>query len=263
MGSELIVKNLYFKDILKDINFSLKESSINVLMGKNSSGKTLLLKSIFGLVEYNGLVSFNGTVQTNDNVEDFRRNVGIYLGLNTLENKTVFLNMIEPLNNLNYDINEAKKKVYEISKKLGIENLLYKEVNTLSHSQKKIVSFAQIIIHKPKVILIDGLFDSLDIYYKNKIVAHLKKLKKSNKSIILFTTNNSEDLCLADNLLIIKNGKIVVNDNIDNLIQDENLFSKNDIKLPFLVDLSYKLKAYDLIDRLIYDADEMVDEIWQ
>lgn len=263
MSGELRVENLSFKDILKGINFDLKEGTITALLGKNGSGKTFLFKSLIGLVDYKGTVNINGTVITKDNIDSMRKSFGVYLGLNNLENKNVFLNIIEPLQNLNYLEDKAKKKVYELSKKLGIENLLYKEIDTLSNSQKKVVSFAQSVIHEPKVILIDGLFNSLDIYYKDKIITYLKQITKSKKNIIIFTTNNSEDLNLVDNLIIIKNGKIIANGEVKQLLVDENLFVKNDIKIPFLIDLSHKLKAYDLIDRLIYNCDEMVDEIWQ
>ena len=225
--------------------------------------KTLLFKCIFGLEIAEGVISYNSKIITKDNIDKIIKKFGIYLGLNNLENKNVFQNIIEPLNNLNYDSEKSKNKIYEISKKLGIENLLYKDINSLSHSEKKIVSFVQSVIHEPKVILIDGLFDSLDINYKEKIVNYLMQIKKSKKCIIIFTTNNSDDLWLADNLIIIKNGKVSINDSFDKIIEEENLFSKNDIKLPFMIDLSYKLKSYELIDRLIYSADEMVDEIWQ
>lgn len=263
MNFKLNVENLKCKDVLKDINLNIQEGTINILMGNNGSGKTMLLKCIFGLIDYEGFIKYSNKILNNDDIDKSRKKLGIYLGINNLENKNVFLNIIEPLNNLNYDNTKSKNKVYEITKKLGIENLLYKEVNSLSHSEKKIVSFAQSIIHEPKIIMIDGLFDSIDIYYKNRVINYLNQLKKTKKCIIILTTNNSEDLWLADNLIIIKNGKILVNDSVYKLIEDENIFYKNDIKLPFIIDLSYKLKVYDLIDKLIYTPLEMVDEIWQ
>ena len=58
-------------------------------------------------------------------------------------------------------------------------------------------------------------------------------------------------------------GKITENDRVENLIKNEKLFIKNEFKLPFLIELSYKLKAYDLIDELILDYEEMVEKIWQ
>ncbi|MBE5820746.1 MAG: ATP-binding cassette domain-containing protein [Clostridiales bacterium] len=261
MKDALKVENLNYKKILKNINFSIKEGTFNILIGPSGSGKTTLLKSVFGLLEYNGVISINDLIVEQKNFQKLRKKIGIYLGIEVLENKSVFLNTIEPLKNLDYKEDISKKKVYSITKKIGIENLLYKEVSELSYSEKKVVAFVQSIIHEPDIILIDNIFDSLDIYYKNKILNYLKQINK--KCTILLVTNNTEDLIYADNILILKNGKLNEIGPLEELLKQENIFSKNELKLPFVIDLSYKLNAYDLIDKIIYDVDEMVDEIWR
>ena len=263
MSNVLRVENLNYKNILKNINFTLEKGTINALIGSNGSGKTTILKSIFGLVDIEGFISVDGLIIDKKNINELRKKMSIYLGIDVLQNKSVFSNIMEPLKNLNYSKDTAKKNIYSISKKMGIENLLYKNVSELSYSEKKVVAFTQSIIHEPSIILIDNVFDSLDIYYKEKILSYLKQIKKSKKCTILFVTNNSEDLSFADNILIIKNGKIVATGILEELAQQENLFSKNGLQLPFIIDLSYKLKVYEVIDRLICDTDERVDELWQ
>ena len=47
------------------------------------------------------------------------------------------------------------------------------------------------------------------------------------------------------------------------MLEDENLLTKKGIKLPFIIDLSHKLKLYNLINEVVFDMDEMVDKIWQ
>lgn len=263
MSIELKLENIEKSDVLKDINLDLKGGTITALIGENGSGKTTLLKSIFGLVDYKGNINVNGIIVNEQNIEDTRKNFGIFLGINTLENTNVFSNLMLPLINLNYIEEEAKKIVYEVTKKLGIENLLYKEIEKLSYSQKKVVAFAKSIIHLPSIILIDNLFESLDLFYRNKIINYLKKITKSKKCIVIFTTNNCEDILLSDYLIILKKGKIKKFGETKELIKDENIFIKNKLKLPFIVDLSHKLKAYEILDDVIYDIDEMVDEIWK
>lgn len=263
MKSGLKIENLYFKDILTDINIELNPGTISALVGKSGSGKTTLLKSIVGFIDYSGTISLGGIVFDKKNIKEQIKNIGIYLNTKRLENKSVILNLMDPLLNLSYQEENAKKIVYEITKKLGIDDLLYREVNTLSHSQKKVVTFAQSVVHSPKLILIDNLFDLLDEFYKEKIILYLKGLKKNKKSIILFITNNGENLIFADHLAIIKDGKIVEQGELQELLKNERLFVKNDIELPFLSDLSNKIMTYELIDRPIYDIEEMVDEIWQ
>ena len=70
-------------------------------------------------------------------------------------------------------------------------------------------------------------------------------------------------MMLADNLLIIKGGKVIGQGEPKELLKNESLFVKNDIELPFMSDLSNKIIAYELINRSIYNMNEMVDEIWQ
>ena len=246
----MISVSLDYKN-LKGINLGLEEGKIYSLMGPNGSGKTTLLKCIFGLLNYTGNVSLDS------------KDMGINLGITNLKCETAFNNIIEPLENLNIDSSKAHKKVYEISKKLGIEDLLYKDINLLSHSQKIIVSLACSTIHEPKLILLDGIFDSLNKDYKTKIISYLNHLKKSKKCTIIFTTNNSEDLSICDNLIILSNGKIVTEGSVKELLNDEKLLTKNNIKLPFLIDLSHKLISYNLIDNLVDDYDDLVDLIWK
>ena len=109
------------------------------------------------------------------------------------------------------------------------------------------------ILNDKKILLLDDVTSDLD----------LKGIKKNKKNIILFTTNSGENLMFADNLIIIKEGKIYEQGELEELLQNENLFIKNDIELPFMSDLSNKIMSYQLIDRPIYEMDEMVDEIWQ
>lgn len=263
MNNGLVLENLGFKDILSNITCDFKCGTINALIGSSSSGKTTLLKSIAGLIEYSGNIKILGIKLNDQNIEEQRKNIAIYLNLKRLKDKSVFANIIEPLLNLNYEEEVAKKIVYELSKKLGIYDILFKEINELSYSQKKVVAFAQSIIHSPIIILIDNLFESLDDYYKNKIITYLKSIKKNKKSIIIFTTKDSENIFIADNLLIIKDGKIKDQGEVNELLNKENLFIKNDVNLPFISDLSSKIQAYDLIDRPIKNIVEMVDNIWQ
>lgn len=244
--------------VLNNVDFSVRGGTFTALIGKSSSGKSLLLKCIAGLCNYDGEVKINGNVIAKSSKID--RNIGFFTGLSTLIPYTVLENIIESLINLDYDEKNARKKAYDILKKLGIENLAHKNIDVLSYSEKKMVAIAKSIVHEPSVILLDNVFDSLDLNYKRKIVNYLKSLKQN---IVIFTCNNSEDLMFADDIIIIKNGKIIEHGKRNNLFEKESTFLKNGIKLPFIIDLSYKLIFYELTDHLIYNSKEMVDELWK
>ena len=256
----LVVENLNY-DILNDINFSLEASTFTALIGKNRSGKTLLLKCISGLTPHTGKVSLKGN--TIKKTSTLNKSIGLYLGVASLSNKTAFLNILEPLINLGISQDKAKNKVYEVSQKIGIDKMLHKPIQTLSFSQKKIVAFAKCVAYGPDILLLDNLFDGLDISYKNIIIKYLKGMNQEKKLTVIFTTNDSENLMLADNIIILNNGKIVANGSCQEIFRDDSIFIKNKLKTPFVIDLSNKLKSYGLLDNLIYNIPDMVEALWK
>lgn len=254
----IIVENLN-NEFLSNINFSLNAGTFTAIIGKSGSGKTLLLKCLAGLLEHSGTVKFDDSVIT----KSFNKDIGIYLGTINLNNDTVFSNILEPLNNLDVSLEKSKKKVYDITKKLGIDNLIHKNINTLSFGEKKVVAFAKSIVHTPNIIFLDNIFDGLDTNYKNTIVKYLTKLKKEKNISVLFTTNDSENLMLADNIIVLNKGEIVSKGTREELFKDSNVFIKNKLKLPFIIDLSNKLESYELTHDLVYSIPEMVDKLWK
>lgn len=256
----LKIDNLHYNNILKGVSLSLKKNTFNVLMGANGSGKSTLIKTIFGLINYNGNIVFDNQLLTSTNIENLRHQMGILTDDNILLEGNVLFNLMYPLKNLKYSEQEAKNKIYNIADKLDINKLLFKNISELSFSERKIVKFSISIIHEPKLLLIDDTFDELDNYYRSKVLTYLKKLKKTT---ILFVTNNEKDIQISDNLFIIKNGKVKEFSGIDEALKNEKIFRESNSRLPFCVELSNKLKFYDLIDDDIFDLNELVNEVWK
>ena len=260
MKNRLIVENLNY-EILNNISFSLEPNTITALIGKNGSGKTLLLKCIAGILKCEGNITFNGNIIKKSLSLD--KNIGIYLGSINLSEGTVLSNIIEPLNNLEKDSYYSKKIAHEITKKLGIQNLINRNINTLSYSEKNVVAFAKSVVHEPNILLVDEILNSLDNYYKDKIIEYLKQFKDSKERIVVFVTNDTENIMISDNIIIINDGKLVAIDKSIEIFKQENVFIRNGLKLPFIIDLSHKLIHYDLIDHLVYNNKDMVNELWK
>lgn len=260
MSSILSIENLKYKDILNGVSFDLEENTFNILMGENGCGKTTLVKCIFGLLKFDGTVIVNHNIMCDSNINELRRDIGVLTDIDILLPGTVLYNITYPLLNLNYSEEEAKKRAYEISKKIGLNGLLLKNVEDLSPVERKIVSFCVSIVHGPRLIIIDESFDELDALNRKKILGYLKKLSNST---VLFVSNREKDISLADNLIIMKDGKISISGKTLELLKSSKTFSKNNIEIPFLVDLSEKLQSYGVIKELILDVDDMVNEIWK
>lgn len=259
MKNILKIENLTYKKILKNISLSLEEKTFNVLLGNNGSGKTTLIKCINGLLNYEGQIIFEDCLLVSDKENAQRQKIGTFIYSDVFIEGNAFENIIYPLTNLGYSKEESKKMVYDITKKLGIDRILFKNIDDLSYYEKKLVRFTRSVVHKPSLVLIDDSLDDLDNNYKNKIISYLKKIK----STVLFVTNNPEDTMLGDTIIFMNDGKIIKKCAAEDVMENEKKFTKVNSKLPFIADLISKLSSYELVDQKIVDIEELVNEIWK
>ena len=88
------------------------------------------------------------------------------------------------------------------------------------------------------------------------------KKKKKNLTVIL-TTIDLKDSLYTDYLYVIGNKKIVLKGEPIKVLEKDNILNKVGLNIPFMADLSVKLKDYDLLDSIILEKDRMVDILWK
>jgi hypothetical protein len=64
-------------------------------------------------------------------------------------------------------------------------------------------------------------------------------------------------------MIVISNGNILIDGPVKQVLQEDKIFSRIGVEVPFMIDLSIKLKLYGLIDHIIIDMDEMVNKLWK
>ena len=104
--------------------------------------------------------------------------------------------------------------------------------------------------------------DSFDYLKDNERIKLIKKIHDM-KGAVLFITNKIEDIFFADQVIIMNEGKTMVVDSLENIVQNEKNFINNKLYPPFMLDLSYKFLSYNLIDNIILTPDKMVNKIWK
>jgi len=260
MGNVLKIENLKYKKLLKNITFSIKEKSFNILLGPNGSGKTTIINCIRGLEKYEGKIElFNDDVRQKDS-SDFYKEVGFFLDNEVLLEDKPFDELLNILKNLDYEEQKAKKRIFSIAKKFDITEALFKEDKDLLNYEKILISFVLSIIHDPKLLIIDNDLEILDEKYKNKIFEYIKSQKKLTTLLI---TTNSDYFYNADNLLFLRDGEIVLSGSFDEVMNNEKAFMKSGSRVPFSLDLSNKLISYELLDSVELDIEKMVNKIWK
>ena len=255
------IENLNYGSIFKNLNLEIKEGDFSFISGETSSGKTLLIKMIVGLIDTEIKV-FDMNLKSN--LKEIRKNIGVvfenpenYFVAETVKDEISFI-----LENLKINQNEINKRVNEIANDLNIENLLNLNPHSLSGGEKELVALASALINSPKLLLIDGSLSMLDDVTKDKVFAYLKKLNKEKKLTILVTTNNLEDSLYGKELILL-NKNIVLKEKINKAFDNEDIFKKCHLEMPFMASLSHKLKYYGLVDKVILKMDKMVNELWK
>ena len=81
-------------------------------------------------------------------------------------------------------------------------------------------------------------------------------------SNIINITTYMDDTLLGDNIIIMDKGKIVLNGTKEDVFEQNDIIKKVGLDLPFIIDLSIKLKYYGLVDRIYFNMEELIDVIW-
>lgn len=265
MNSILSVRNLFFsykKDIIfENVSFDIMPNTINCITGPNKCGKTTLIKLLCGIYKTKDCIIFDKDVLNKKNFNNYIKNIGVIF--NQSNNKFLFDDvcheLIFPLENLNMSKTDIKIRVNEVVDMFDLNLILDKQNNELSEFDKVKILLSSVIIYSPKILFLDSIFDNLKydefIYFINI----LKKLKLT----VLFTTNNLLFSNESDKLIIISDSNILYDDNPEKVYEHDNVLSKLGLSIPTMIDLSLKLKFYDLLDQIIISPERLVDELWK
>ncbi len=261
------IKNLNFvyknKVIFNNLNLEIKTGEFVFIIGKSGSGKTTLIKILSGLIKDKFDIKIDN-IKINE-IEKIRKIMNVsFEGLNTIFiTDTVREELELKLKNLNTPKEEINKQIKKITKYLEIENILECEPNSLSGGEKELVKIAATLLGNPKIIILDECTSMLDGITKEKVYKYLKKINRENKTTIICTTNDMDDLLYGKRIIMLGNEKIELDSKINKAFENEKIFKENNLELPFMASLSNKLKYYNLLDEIILDINKMVNKLWK
>jgi len=200
--------------VLKNINFKINKGELISLTGPSGSGKSTLLH-IMALLDKptSGEVFFKekNFSKSNENEKDLVRRKGIsiiYQQNNLLSDFTALENVLIPLLNNGYSLNESKKKAVKILSSVNLSHRLDHFPSELSGGEQQRVAVARSLITEPDLILADEPTGSLDRKTANEIFSLFLKIKSKNRAII-YATHNRELSNKADYKLNILDGNII------------------------------------------------------
>lgn len=177
-------------DILKNINISFEKGKIHGLIGRNGSGKTMLMKCICGFVKpTNGTIIVDGKQIGKDC--NFPENVGIIIETPGFIPYYSGYKNLKLLADLNKKINGDKIK--ETMKQVGLDPNLKRHVKKYSLGMRQRLGLAQAIMENPDLLILDEPMNGLDKDGVSDMRKYLLELKEHGKTILI-ASHSAEDI---------------------------------------------------------------------
>lgn len=262
MDKVLEIINLSYKDF-NGINLSFYTNNYYSIIGSNNCGKTTLFKLIAGILPSNNMIYCDKISLNKQNIYNYGINLGIVdrFNRNSFKYNLVIDEMIYPLHNLGYSKRYSIDRIKEVLLMFDASSFFDKKIIELNYYEKELLLIMIAILHKPKVLLLDSALEIFPKKDKVKIIKVLKKLVSDGLTIINFTSS-LEDINYSDKIVLLDEFKVIGEYLPNDIFNNDKLFYEHHLEIPFMTDLSIKLKMYDLIDKEYKSMKGMVDDIW-
>ncbi|KGO88289.1 gliding motility-associated ABC transporter ATP-binding subunit GldA [Flavobacterium suncheonense] len=211
-----ISKNYGQQKALDSVSFSVKKGEIVDFLGPNGAGKSTLMKILTTyLTADEGTASVNGH-NVADSQKDVQKSVG-YLP----EHNPLYLDLyVKEYLAFNADVYKvAKSRIDEVVALTGLTPESHKKIGELSKGYRQRVGLATALLHNPEVLILDEPTTGLDPNQLVEIRDLIKNIGK-DKTVFLSTHIMQEVEAICDRVIIINNGKIVTDKNLEKLVTE-------------------------------------------
>jgi ABC-type multidrug transport system ATPase subunit len=213
-------------EAVKDVSFSVQRGDVFGFLGPNGAGKSTTIRCMMSLItpDKGSIELFGKSLQTHRN--EILRNIGsiiekpdFYKYLSAEKNLEIFARIS--------GADVSKKEIQEMLEFVGLSTRGKHKVGGFSHGMKQRLGIAQTLLHKPELIILDEPTTGLDpqgIIEVRNLILRLKN--EQNKTILLSSHQLSEIELIANRMVIINQGKSIVEGSVNDLLQAEEIVVK-------------------------------------
>ncbi len=225
--------------VLQGVSFQIPDAKITAVLGPSGSGKSTIIKLMLGLIKATGgdifIDGVNITKMKEKDLFPIRKKMGMVFQGNALfdsltaeENLSFFLR-----ENLKLDEEEIARRVGQMIKFAQLEGYEDQLPDTLSGGMKKRLAIGRALIFGPSMVLFDEPTVGLDPVSTKRILDVIHRLRADRGLGAVLVTHLIHDVeTIADNVLILYQGKIVFNDVPDKMQESEHPFVASFLKHP-------------------------------
>ena len=249
----LSAKNLSFqynkrRQILKNINFSIKEGEMVSIVGTNGAGKSTLAKVICGFVkEDEGDILFEGKSLKGQTIKERSEYIS-YVMQNP--NQMICKPMIYDEVALGLRIrgvaeDEIKERVEQALKVCGLYKFRKWPISALSFGQKKRVTIASMLVMNPKVLILDEPTAGQDYRHYTEIMEFLKELNRQGVTIIMITHDMHLMLEYTPHAIVISDGEKIGDSTAVDILTNPQIAERASLKLTSLYEFALAVGIED------------------
>jgi len=200
---------------LDNVTFSLPKGAIMGFIGENGSGKTTTINCILGtLIKDSGTVKIFGQEMKNDSI-NIRDNIGVVFDENVFSNLLSAKQIANVMRDIYTNWNDALFVNYLEKFNLPFD----KKIKTYSRGMMMKLGLAVALSHQPKLLILDEATSGLDPIVRDEVLDILLDFVQDENHSVLLSSHITSDLeKIADYIMFIHDGKVILNESKDELI---------------------------------------------
>jgi ribose transport system ATP-binding protein len=216
LETERIAKDFNGVYVLEDIDFQLLTGEIHTLVGENGAGKSTFIKLLSGVHQpTRGRILLDGREVVFSSVRDSER-VGIrtvHQEINLVPFFNVFQNIFIGAEETRIpgigfvNDREMKRRAQAVIAQLGVDLPVTTPAHLLDASMERIVQIAKVLVHSPKVLILDEPTTSLSEGERKTLLSIIARLKQTGMGIIFITHNIDEVMEVSDRVTVFRDGR--------------------------------------------------------
>lgn len=201
--------------VLSDVNLELHKGEFVYLIGKVGSGKTSLLKTLYGELDIiDGeaeVLGYDMRSIKRKHIPQLRRKLGIvFQDFQLLTDRTVYNNLEFVLRATGWkNKQEIQDRIEEVLQLVGMSNKGYKLPNELSGGEQQRIVIARAVLNSPAIILADEPTGNLDRENSKEVIDMLKLTNRNLEQTILLITHDEKAALEAERIITVEDGRII------------------------------------------------------
>lgn len=271
-----IVKEFPGVKALDGVNLELYEGTVMALMGENGAGKSTLMKILSGVYKKDGgKIFYKGIEEDIKGPKDATEKgiAIIHQELNLLPDLSIGENIFlgrEPKKGFRIDFTKLHEESDKLLKKLNVNTSSKELVKSLSIGQQQMIEIAKALSLDAKIIIMDEPTDALTDKETESLFKVINELKEEGKSIVYISHRLKEIFEICDSITVLRDGKYVGKEKIENLDQDkmiemmvgrkltdqfprldvkmgENILKVENLNNEYVKDINFEVKAGEIL----------------